>query len=79
MPGNQSVSPWKAQHMRQDFREEMYLNISLGDDESSSTHAGVYYSKISVDTTAGFFELPNYMNGGIAGPLLEDDPSITVA
>lgn len=77
MPGNQSVSPWKAQHTRQDFREEMYLNIniSLGDDESSSTHAGVYYSKISVDTTAGFFELPNYMNGGIAGPLLEDDPS----
>ncbi|KAK7007421.1 hypothetical protein R3P38DRAFT_3281712 [Favolaschia claudopus] len=31
--------------------------------------------KITVNTTAGYFELPNYMNGGINGPILVDDPA----
>ncbi|KAI1756893.1 hypothetical protein F4782DRAFT_547998 [Xylaria castorea] len=75
MPSNQSVSPWKASHERQDFTEDLYLRISLGGFEDDGIPSGVYYSKITLDTTAGFFELPNYMNGGVPGPLLEDNPN----
>ncbi|KAI8627181.1 hypothetical protein F5Y19DRAFT_443539 [Xylariaceae sp. FL1651] len=76
MPGNQSVSPWTASHERQDFTEHLYLNITLdGFEEVPGIPSGVFYSKITLDTTAGFFELPNYMNSGIPGPLLEDNPN----
>jgi hypothetical protein len=74
MPANMSASPWKAQYERQDFSEELYLNISLYNFSSSIT-SGTYYSKITLNTTGGFFELPNYMNGEVAGPLIQDDPS----
>ncbi|KAK7031730.1 hypothetical protein R3P38DRAFT_2522568 [Favolaschia claudopus] len=78
MPANVTASPWKSQHTRQDFSEVMYLNITLsGWDFSSSLGLAntSYYSKITVNTTAGYFELPNYMNGGVNGPLLVDDPA----
>lgn len=35
------------------------------------------YIHITVDTTAGYFELPNYMNSQKAGPILNDDPNAT--
>ncbi|GAW22640.1 hypothetical protein ANO14919_121820 [Xylariales sp. No.14919] len=72
MPGDQSLSPWKDLLERQDFTEELYLKISIQGFEDDGMPSGDYYSKITLDTTAGFFELPNYMNGGVAGPLLED-------
>lgn len=75
MPGNQTASPWKASHERQDFTETMYLKIMLHGFRGNSVESGDYYSKITLETTAGFFELPNYMNGGVAGPLLEDNPN----
>ncbi|KAI0451725.1 hypothetical protein F5B21DRAFT_485885 [Xylaria acuta] len=73
MPGNQTASPWKASYERQDFTEKLYLKITLDGFESAQIRSGDYYSKITLDTTAGFFELPNYMNGGVPGPLLEDN------
>ncbi|KAJ7441120.1 hypothetical protein FB451DRAFT_1441581 [Mycena latifolia] len=38
----------------------------------------VLYLAVNLTTAAGvgFFELPNYMNGGIAGPLLAEDPTV---
>ncbi|KAK7007424.1 hypothetical protein R3P38DRAFT_3403781 [Favolaschia claudopus] len=78
MPANVTASPWKSQHTRQDFSKAMYLNITLSgwDFSSSLGFANTsYYSKITVNTTAGYFELPNYMNGGVNGPLLVDDPA----
>ncbi|KAL4879461.1 hypothetical protein BJY04DRAFT_229024 [Aspergillus karnatakaensis] len=33
------------------------------------------FSELTLDTTSGYFELPNYMNGGLAGPLLNEDPT----
>ncbi|KAF2098316.1 hypothetical protein NA57DRAFT_77105 [Rhizodiscina lignyota] len=74
MPANLTKSPWKATGDRQDFSEELYLNIS-GLDTGSAGDTQLYY-KIVVNTTAGFFELPNYMNGGIAGPLLDRAPTL---
>lgn len=81
MPYNVSVSPWKAQRSRQDFTEELYLNITFsGFDakslqfKSSTPKAGTYAFKATLTTTGGYFELPNYMNGHLPGPLLDDDP-----
>lgn len=74
MPANVTQSPWKPTRDRQDFTEELYLNItlisSLSDGDSNET-----FYRITLNTTAGYFELPNYMNGDVAGPLLEKDPN----
>nr|GAT61411.1 predicted protein [Mycena chlorophos] len=76
MPGDMTVSPWKSQRERQDFGEVLYLNITLKGFEGLPVgQNGSYYSRIVVNTTAGYFELPNYMNGGTNGPLITDDPS----
>jgi hypothetical protein len=81
MPGNQSASPWKKSYSRQDFSEELFLNISVMgyDDDSnllegpdSPTTGGIF--RITSKTTAGYFELPNYMNGGQAGPIIDGEP-----
>lgn len=76
MPGDQETSPWKSTFSRQDFTEELYLNISvLGYSNMINpdplTTGGVF--RVTSETTAGYFELPNYMNGGQAGPLLEGE------
>ncbi|RMY65776.1 hypothetical protein D0864_12008 [Hortaea werneckii] len=82
MPAYQGTSPWKATRSRQDFTETLYLklrSISYGDQVFpgvSRTSAGYHIFKITLNTTAGYFELPNYMNGQTAGPLLTDDPSL---
>lgn len=76
MPANLRNTPWKSTRDRQDFTEELYLNITLVDYEyiGSPSVNNLFY-KVTLDTTAGYFELPNYMNGQIAGPLLDKDPN----
>lgn len=71
MPGNQRRSSWKSTHRRQDFSEALYLNITTYESEYQWYRG---YFKITVDTTAGYFELPNYMNGQLPRPLLVDGP-----
>jgi len=63
---------------RQDFSETLYLNISIvafgkTDPDDPQANGGIY--KLTVNTTAGYFELPNYMNGQQAGPLVEGNPN----
>ncbi|KAM3417346.1 hypothetical protein BST61_g5597 [Cercospora zeina] len=81
MPGNQSASPWQGTYRRQDFTEELYLNISVmgydwlgayGKPPDSPFFGGIF--KVTSNTTAGYFELPNHMNGRKAGRLIDDDP-----
>lgn len=78
MPGNQSASPWKSTFERQDFMEELYLNISVmgydwqGGSRDPPLSGGIF--KVTSNTTAGYFELPNHMNEGRAGQLLDGDP-----
>ncbi|CRL31015.1 unnamed protein product [Penicillium camemberti] len=65
MPRDLTTSPWKSTRDRQDFTEEVYLNVTLihynvnklNQDQQNST-----FYKVTLDTTAGHFELPNYMN-----------------
>lgn len=79
MPADSTRPPWRLTRDRQDFSESLYLNLS-----SLATHPeyrdespedlGKYF-RITVNTTAGYFELPNYMNGQQPGPLLDLDPT----
>ena len=78
MPSDQRVSPWKSTRDRQDFYEELYINVTFGQYgfstlKPSPTGGNLY--RVSAHTTAGYFELPNYLNNGIAGHLLDKDPN----
>ncbi|KAF7116163.1 hypothetical protein CNMCM5793_004183 [Aspergillus hiratsukae] len=74
MPANLTTSPWQMTRDRQEFSETLYLNFTLAQGFSGDTPAGGNLYRITVNTTAGYFELPNYMNEGVPGPLLEKDP-----
>jgi hypothetical protein len=79
MPGDQVQTPWKATRDRQDFSETLYLNLTLNKcsnypNTKTSGDTPSYY-RVNINTTSGFFELPNYMNGGVAGPVLDKDPT----
>jgi hypothetical protein len=74
MPSNleSSTSPWQATRNAQTITELLYLNISMKG-ETVDTNSAVF--KVQANSTAGYFELPNYLNGGATGPLLVDDPN----
>ncbi|KAK5700653.1 hypothetical protein LTR97_005170 [Elasticomyces elasticus] len=74
MPSDQRHTPWKRTHSRQDFGEELYLNVTRADAGQVYEPGGSLF-QIIVNTTAGYFELPNYNNGQVPGPLLADDPN----
>ncbi|KAJ7926904.1 hypothetical protein B0H13DRAFT_1972177 [Mycena leptocephala] len=78
MPANMSAAPWRATRDRQDFSEVLYLavNLTTAAGWELRVPTGAYFTRITVNTSVGFFELPNYMNGGIAGPLLAEDPTV---
>lgn len=72
--------PWKVTDSRQDFSEELYLNITLGEvceqcDYAYNGIPGNYMFKVTLNTSAGYFELPNYMNNQLPGPLLDGRPT----
>ncbi|OQD61557.1 hypothetical protein PENPOL_c016G03989 [Penicillium polonicum] len=77
MPADTRQSPWSSTRDRQDFSEELYVNITYGGLSSTKESLGGYVVKITVNTTAGYFELPNYSNRGQAGPLLGKSPNCT--
>jgi hypothetical protein len=59
MPAALRQSPWNPTHNRQDFSEELYLNITIpGGDSGSDYRWAVFIYKVTVNTTAGYFELP---------------------
>ncbi|KAJ5175617.1 uncharacterized protein N7482_001494 [Penicillium canariense] len=74
MPASSTKSRWQMTRNRQDFTEVLYLNLTGSDIATSSSDAAEYLYKITVSTTSGYFELPNYMNNNTPGPLLESDP-----
>ncbi|KAK2814064.1 hypothetical protein FQN50_000468 [Emmonsiellopsis sp. PD_5] len=71
MPADVSLTPWKLTRDRQDFSEELYFEIKAQKRESK---VDTFAFKVVLDTTTGYFELPNYMNNETAGPLLEHGP-----
>lgn len=77
MPENQISSPWTWTRQRQEFSEELYLHLIAAEPQKIMPPRDQWsgYFKITMNTKAGFFELPNYMNGGLPGELLIDGPS----
>ena len=69
MPYDQSQSPWKNTRKRQDFSEALYLNITNTD--NNNVQKSLY--KVTMTTTAGYFELPN-IEQSAPGPLLRNGP-----
>ncbi|KAI3529395.1 hypothetical protein CABS03_07344 [Colletotrichum abscissum] len=69
MPGNLTTSPWKPTRDMQRFTEDLYLNVTL-EPADGPLHSVI---KIEMETSAGYFELPNNWNIK-AGKLLEKDP-----
>lgn len=72
MPGNVSFSPWKPTRDSQSFTELLYLNVTVDGVEDYPGNFSQCLS-ITLRTTAGYFELPNYRSP-IAGDILEKDP-----
>lgn len=66
MPGDIRISPWKPTRDRQDITEELYINITLA-------NRAMHY-RVRTQSSLGYFELPNIMNGNKPGPLLQQDP-----
>lgn len=61
MPANQERSPWRATRSRQDFTETLYLNLRsdspyIADSGVPAKIAGYHVFKITLNTTAGYFE-----------------------
>jgi hypothetical protein len=77
MPNVTSKSPWVETRDRQEFSESLYLNISIRDSNVQTTalSAGSALYEITLRTTAGYFELPNFINNATPGALLESDPT----
>lgn len=74
MPRDLTTSPWKSTRDRQDFTEELYLNLTSNQYFTTTNQQGSTFYKVTLEQTAGYFELSNHMNGEIAEPLLEKDP-----
>jgi hypothetical protein len=60
-------SPWKPTRDLQRFREKLYFNLTL-------PHKSRAFYVATLETTAGYFELPNIMNHGLVGKLEPYDP-----
>ena len=77
MPNGGNFSRWKATRDRQDISETMFLHAGYGNSRNPVTmnlNPANATFKLVVNTTLGYFELPNYNNSGIAGPLLAKNP-----
>lgn len=67
MMGNLSHTPFQRTRDRQDFNETLFITTNAYRAKSNTIH-------LTLSTTLGYFELPNDMLNGTAGPLLEKDP-----
>lgn len=83
-PGNTLYSPWNDTADRQDISEEFWLDYqqTLPPPPGIDTDRGGNYTQHCYgNSTLGYFEMPNYWNGHVAGPLLDrippDGPNLT--
>lgn len=82
VPGQYNVSPWTTSRDRQDITEEAWVQSSVANDsvlwDAPGTHTENFTIRCQVNSTRGYFELPNDFNGNIPGPLLKTWPSQAV-
>jgi hypothetical protein len=74
---NDNRGTWESTANRQDVFEVLYLNITANSLSNGNNPIESGFYKVTLNTTAGYFELSNYMNKGRAGPLLDKGPQGT--
>lgn len=78
VPGQTSSCPWKDTPDAQSISEELWLDYQgtkLSQDGLMTTDGKVNYTQHCYgNSTLGHFEIPNYWNGHVTGPLLETLP-----
>jgi hypothetical protein len=84
VPGDYTAFPWTLSRSRQEYMEEIYIDIKDTNvpqdttwdsfDPPFSTSSSI---RCTADTTRGYFELGNIWNNNTYGPLLEQWPSPT--
>ncbi|KAK3375425.1 hypothetical protein B0H63DRAFT_482876 [Podospora didyma] len=75
--GESAKSPWRSDRKtRQDIQEHFYVNNSAAPAGSRNSYPPF---RCSGNTSLGYFELPSYHNGEVAGPLLRELPQGTDA
>ena len=72
VPGDSEYSPWGSGRDRQDISEEMYLSLYQAENITGQEISLTYHCVLN--TTAGYFELPNYWDNHAAGNILADWP-----
>lgn len=86
VPGDYTVTPWTIGRDRQVITEELWvdnyvpygsrlLSEEEGEDGWALANVKNLTLRCVARTMRGYFELPNYHNGGKAGPLLDEWPS----
>ena len=79
-PGNALSSPWNNTADRQDIIEELWLDYQRTPQPADGGVWGIIDGGINYTqhcygkSTLGYFDLPNYWNGHVAGPLLDKVP-----
>ena len=74
VPGFKDISPWNSTLRPQNILEHMWMDLEYTNLPGRNTYSPTAGSNFTLhctsNTTLGYFELPNYWNGGVAGPLL---------
>lgn len=74
-PGDTKSSPWEDTADQQDITEEFWLDYQRTMGSIISIDRGRNYTQHCYgNSTLGYFELPHYWNGNVAGPLLDKVP-----
>lgn len=73
VPGQRGKFPWQLSRNRQDTVEDIFVDVNTTDKNDAPVS---YTQHCTVKTTRGYFELGNYRNNYVYGPLLErwDEP-----
>jgi hypothetical protein len=75
VPGEIGRHPWTLSRNRQDLEEELFLDLQYaGENNSWYNYPSVFTLHCTASTTRGYFELGNWMNKHVYGPLLDQWP-----
>jgi hypothetical protein len=76
VPGRLGKCPWTLSRSRQDVEEEIFLDVlnPRNDGQNPNYNDNDFTIRCRASTTRGYFELGNYRNNYIHGPLLEKWP-----
>ncbi|KAJ5827341.1 hypothetical protein N7447_004104 [Penicillium robsamsonii] len=74
VPGEYGVFPWTLSRHRQDINEHLFLDVVDRRNVGLSLSIANFTLHCTASTTRGYFELGNYMNSQVYGPLIDRWP-----